>query len=197
MDRFELPFRSSWLWQVFGRNPLVRSSDRLEAMVIFMAVLAIIVMMPVAGAVGTAVDESQATAAAEVAATRHHLTAVVTVDSAGVSGQNVLDAQTSVRWVVGNDVHTALVHSRYWHKAVDSVDIWVDDHGVVAPGPPSSADQTMVAVFAAVVVWSTGLAAGVAMVLVARAWLNHLRYAAWEAECNHIAGDGGSHQSFW
>jgi len=192
MDSFGMHGRSSWVLRVFGRNPLVRSSDRLEAAVIFVAALAVIVMLPIACAVGTAVHESQVLAAAEITATRHQVTAVVTADSVGLSEPYVVGTQTPVRWMVGNDERTAVVQSREWRKAGESMDIWVDEQGVRTPTPPSSTDQTMVAVFAALLAWSTGLAAGAAMILIVRTWLNHRRYAAWEAEYQDLAGDGGT-----
>lgn len=43
----------------FGRNPLVRGSDRLEAVIIVLAILVSLLAVPVAGAVGTAVYDAR------------------------------------------------------------------------------------------------------------------------------------------
>ena len=43
----------------FSRNPLVRGSDRLEALIIVLAILVSLLAVPVAGAVGTAVYDAR------------------------------------------------------------------------------------------------------------------------------------------
>jgi hypothetical protein len=49
-------------WPAFGlfrRNPLLRASDRIEALVVALAVMVSLLAVPVAAAVGTAVHDSR------------------------------------------------------------------------------------------------------------------------------------------
>jgi hypothetical protein len=54
-----------WVVRAFGRNPLVRTSDRIEALVLILAVTVAIVTAPIAGAIGIAVYEEQSHTYAE------------------------------------------------------------------------------------------------------------------------------------
>ena len=53
MQTFTIGLGRGWWVRLLGRNPLVRSSDRIEVMVLSLAVLLTVVAVPVAGAIGT------------------------------------------------------------------------------------------------------------------------------------------------
>ena len=50
----------SWLRRLVVRNPLVRASDRIEATAIFVGIASAVVVVPFAGALGTAVYDNRA-----------------------------------------------------------------------------------------------------------------------------------------
>ena len=78
MDTFSLA-PSRWRTvRAFGRNPVVRFSDRVEAMATAMAIAVALIAAPVVGAVGTAVHDARSRVYAEATQTRHPVTAVVT-----------------------------------------------------------------------------------------------------------------------
>jgi hypothetical protein len=64
--------------QVFGRNPLVRTSDRVEALVLVLAVVESLLAVPIGAPIGTAVHDSIRHLYAEQAQSRHPVTATVT-----------------------------------------------------------------------------------------------------------------------
>src|SRR4051812_38596835 len=66
-----------WLSVLFGRNPLIRRSDRIEVLALALVVVVSLLSMPIAAAVGTAVYDSRSRSNAEQAKTRTTVTATV------------------------------------------------------------------------------------------------------------------------
>ena len=79
MDTFTIGF-PRWLAVLFGRNPLIRLSDRLEVLALVLVVVVSLLSMPIGAAVGTAVYDSRSRVYAEQAKTRTTVTATV-IDS--------------------------------------------------------------------------------------------------------------------
>ncbi|CAN5462716.1 membrane protein [soil metagenome] len=187
--------RRIWLLQAFGRNPLVRNTDRLEAVVTVLAFLVALLVLPVACAVGTAVHETQTTYLADARAQRDQVTATVTADSAAVDEPYSAGTLTPVRWTVGFDTHADSVHSQQWVKAGETMDIWIDDRGLLTSPPPDPADPVLAAVLVALTVWAGAATAAAAVVAVVRSQLNRRRYDAWEREFDRLPGNGTSDRS--
>ena len=178
-----------WLLCALGRNPLVRRTDRLEAVVIVLLSVILILLVPVAGAVGTGVHESQSAHLAKAIASRHQTTALVTADSTGLPDPYSAGSVTPVRWTAGGETYQDVVQSREWRKAGDTMSVWVDDLGRSTLPPPTPTDAALGAVIAAGTTW-TGAAATAAMLLVLlRRRLNRQRYALWEREYERLADD--------
>ncbi len=128
MQTHEFHIRAWWPLRLFTRNPLVRRSDRLEAVAILIATLSCLAAVAFAGAVGTAVYDSHRHRYANEAQTRHRVTAVVVDNGAG-----------SVRaaWRADGADHTGRLH---WADPVsmgDRIEIWLNQNGdeVTAPTP--------------------------------------------------------------
>jgi hypothetical protein len=124
MQTFTLLPQRWWVVRVFGRNPLVRLSDRVG---VLLAWAVSIIAAPVAGAVGTAVHEAHSVRYAEQAKTRHPVTATVLQDSTVI-----LDNVTytvSARWRAEATLHTGSFSWPHFVKAGDLIDIWVDTDG--------------------------------------------------------------------
>ena len=58
MQTFTLLPERWWVVRVFGRNPLVRLSDRVGVLLVLLALVVSIIAAPVAGGVGTAVYDA-------------------------------------------------------------------------------------------------------------------------------------------
>ena len=67
--------------RLFSRNPLVRASDRIEAVVLVLAVVVSLLAAPIAAAIGTAVHDARRHVYIGQAQTRHTVAATVIDDS--------------------------------------------------------------------------------------------------------------------
>jgi hypothetical protein len=81
METFTICLGRCWIFRAFGRNPLVRMSDRAEALVLVFVLAAALVIAPVAGVMGTAVHDARAQLYAEESQSRHPFTAAVIEDT--------------------------------------------------------------------------------------------------------------------
>ena len=79
MQTFTLLPQRWWVVRAFGRNPVVRLSDRVGVLLVLLACAVSIIAAPVAGAVGTAVYDAHSLRYAEQAQTRHPVTATVSL----------------------------------------------------------------------------------------------------------------------
>jgi hypothetical protein len=181
--------RRRW-WRLLhaGHNPLVRGWDRLESVILLIAILVALVALPVAGALGSHTYAQQKQVAATETVTRHPATAVLTVDAPtetvtphGVPVRGRAEVAAVWRIADGRE-RVGTVPAERGTGAGTTVPIWLDDNGqpVAAPTTPGSA--LMTAVSAAVLTWVafvTVIAAGFASL---RFWLDRMRYARWQRE---------------
>ena len=181
-----------WRWrlaQALARNPLVRTSDRIEVVVMALAVALSLAAMPVALAIGTAVHDEHARAYTAEQHDRHRVVATATEDSASSPSGAVAVVQT--RWQV-SDVENAGAFT--WKSPVkdgSSIDIWVDRHGRQV-GPPTPSWQAGAdAVVAAVGIWLVGFRNGCAARALVRRCLKHARYAGWNRDIASLVHDDG------
>lgn len=168
----------------WGRNPLRRRSDRIEAAVVVAAVLLALAALPAALAVGTRVHRHYLAVSATQAAAERHVTATL-LEPAGTIPMGSADSTVAVRarWFQPPGVrHVGTVRAAESTPAGTRVRIWTDPAGNLV-NPPLSADQA----------WSRGVFAGFAATLVAvgllatlvaivRLRLDRVRYAAWTDE---------------
>lgn len=172
-----------WLTVLFGRNPLIRITDRLEALALVLAVAVSLFALPVAAAVGTAVHDSRSRAQAERAESESAVTATV-IDHPARGDLTRVHA----RWSAAGAEHTGAVRAPSSPKPGDSIEILVNADGSYAGPPPTPAAR--VAVFVALAVWLNVATAAVVMFLGARALLNRARDAGWRTDSAHLASDG-------
>jgi hypothetical protein len=168
-----------WRWrltQAGGRNALVRTSDRVEVAVMALAVAVLLVAMPVAGAIGTAVHDSHARTYAVERQSRHR--AVTTPEDSAVA-----------RWQYG-DVENAGVFAPSV-KDGSSLDIWVDRNGRHVSPPAPSWQAGADAVVAAMGFWLSLAAAAALLVALVRRCLNHARHAGWNRDIASLVHDDG------
>jgi hypothetical protein len=180
-----------WRWrlaQARGRNPLVRTSDRIEVAVIALAVAVSLFSLPVAGAIGTAVHDDRAHVYAEQRQDRHLATATATADSmATPRGPVAIHA----RWQFGDVENAGALTSDTPVKEGAPVDIWVDGNGRHVSAPAPSWQAGVDATAAAVAIWLSVCAAGALLVALVRRWLMHTRYAGWNRDIAMLVHDDG------
>lgn len=194
MDTFTLRW-PRWTVRLFGRNPLVRISDRVEAMVLVLAVLMSLLAAPIAAAVGTAVHDTRSHFYAAQAQTRHVVTATVTGGSAPTADQDSPSDMITVpgRWFVGGIEHTGTVTAQPTITAGDPIDIWVDNNGAQVTTPTPVSNAGVQAVLAALAIWLGVTAAAAALVALTRAVLDRTRNTGWQHDIDTLIDHGDGH----
>lgn len=195
MDTFtvRLP-RWPVLLRLRGRDPLVRRIDRIEALVLVLAVAVSLLAIPIAAAVGTAVHDSSRRAYAERAHNRHSVTATVTDVPAS---QQILRTGTitvPARWTAAGTEHTGTVKAQLTTKTGDPIEIWVDDTGAQALAPTSTTRAAVEAVMSVLAIWISVAAIAATLSTLTRAVCDRIRSAGWQQELDSLVGNGDGHQ---
>lgn len=172
-----------WLAILFGRNPLIRASDRLEALAVAVTLTLSLLAAPIAGAVGTAVYDSRSRHHAEQAQNRSAVTATV-IDLPARSDPTRVKA----RWFAAGAEHTGLVQARSAPRTGESFEISVNPDGSYPGPPPMSAARE--AALVALAVWLNATAVAVLAFAGVRSVLNRARLAGWRPELAHAGGSG-------
>jgi len=102
METFTLDPRCWRIGRIFGRNPLLRRADRVEALVMLVALVVSLVAIPVAGGAGAVVYVARDSRYAQEARERHAVIATITDTGMDGSGTTVVQA----RWPVATGQRT-------------------------------------------------------------------------------------------
>jgi hypothetical protein len=195
MDTFSLAPARWRTVRALGRNPVVRFSDRVEAIATAMAIAVALIAAPVVGAVGTAVHDARSQVYAEAAQTRHPVTAVVTsADQTAPAARYAVVTTVHAHWRAEGVEHAEAFS---WDRPVaagNAIEIWVDSHGRRVSPPPSHSQAAFDAVLTAVMVWLGVVTAAAALAALVRLRLDRFRDAAWERSIRSLADNqaGGS-----
>jgi hypothetical protein len=199
METFTLSLGRCWVIRVVGRNPLVRTSDRVEALLLILLFIAALVVTPVAGAISTAVHDTHAHAYAEQARDRYQITAMVIEkpavpaieDAIAMSEQSQMVVRAAARWRVDGVDHTETLKVDPEAKVADRVNIWVDSGGnrVAAPTPISQAGID--ALFVGAASWLALMAGVAGLSALMRAGLTRRRGIGWDRELRMLVDNGG------
>lgn len=168
-----------------GRNPLARGSDRFEAILLKIVILAALLAVPVASAVGSANHGGQLAAAAADASSRQPATAyllnaapVRIVDSESV-GTDV--ATTDATWTDARGArHTGPVLAPAGSPAGSPLPIWLDARGELTSAPKTASTAAFDSVLIAVWLWLAIIAGLFMLHRGARLVLDRRRAMAWE-----------------
>lgn len=183
MEAFTLDPRCWRVARVFGRNPLLRRSDRIEAAVVLIAFAVSLLAVPVAGVIGATTYGARDRVYAREAHERHRVTARLDQVSAEDLGVTVAQA----KWPGPNGQRGGTLELSGRAQAGGTVDIWVDGDGNPSVPPPptwlAAGEAVGVAVVAALGV-ATAMAALVAVV---RSRLDRARDARWERDIELLA----------
>ncbi|AMO63128.1 transmembrane protein [Mycolicibacterium phlei] len=181
-----------WLTVLAGRNPLVRRSDRWEAVSHIALTVTAVLLLSVAGAIGTAVYDGKSSDYAAERASRHQVAATIVDEPTSTSERNRLVFRAPVVWQHNGVAHTGTVEVAPSARSDDPVDIWVNDEGqpTLPPKPEwaASVDATMAGIGS----W-VGMVAGLAgLAGLIHTALARQRSRAWERELAYLVdGYGG------
>ena len=177
--------------RLFSRNPLIRTSDRIESAVLALAVFLVVIATACAGVVGTIIHDNQTQKYLQQAQTRHAVVATAVDDSdTGVSPETTAFA-VHARWRLNGVDYADLLGWSNSVKAGDSLTIWVDDHGKRVERPSPVERAAVDALSAAVVGWLIVVAAAAQVVIVVRAHAIRMRDAQWERDIRFLVDEDG------
>lgn len=182
MDTFTVRSPRWLVVRLFGRNPLIRISDRIEALALVLVVVVSLLALPIGAAVGTAVYDSRSCLYAEQAQAQTQVTATV-IDSPARGDTITVRA----RWFAAGAEHTGAVKAQPTAKPGDVIEIWVNKDGSHVGPPVMSAAEEAVAF--ALAIWLNVTLAAVALFTGTRAVLSRVRHAGWQHDFDHLAGD--------
>ncbi len=187
MDTFTLDPRCWRIGRIFGRNPLLRRTDRIEALVMLVALAVLLIAIPVAAAVGIAVYEMRDSRFAQEGRDRHTVVATVLETETEGTRSTVVQA----RWPAAHGERTGPLQLTTQAKVGDRIEVWVDkDSNPVAPPTPTwhavgDAYGATMAILLFVALAITSFVAGV------RSRLDRELNAQWERELRCLEEDGG------
>lgn len=178
METFTVPLPRRLFARLFGRNPLIRTTDRVEALILALAVAVSLIAVPVSAAVGTAVHDSRSRLYAEQVQTRRPVTATVTGESHPRRNLDGPTVTVPARWLADGAERTGDVTAPLKAKTGDDIEIWIDDDGLPVARPVNTAHTDALA-FAVATWWGVSLLA-VALFARARITLDRIRYDRWQ-----------------
>jgi hypothetical protein len=178
------------LLRLLGRDPLVRATDRVEALVSVLTVVVTLLAAPIAAAIGTEVYDSRRDVYAELAPIRDTVAATVTDVPASqqVLGTTVITVQA--RWSAAGTEHTGAVKAPSTVEAGDLVEIWVAHDGAQVPAPTPTTRAAVEAVTVALVIWVGFAAAATSLFALTRAACNRVRSTGWQHDLDSLVGQG-------
>jgi hypothetical protein len=187
MDSFTLDPRCWRIGRIFGRNPLLRHTDRLEALVVLVALVVSLIALPLAAAVGIAVYDARNSRFTQEGRDRHKV--VATVLETETEGASSIVVQA--RWPVAAGERTGPLQLSTQANVADRVEVWVDKEGnPVAPPTPTwhavgDAYGATLAILLFAAVTITCLPTGL------RSRLDRERNVQWERELTGLEEGGG------
>ena len=181
------------LLRLTGRDPLVRTTDRIEALVFVLAVAVSLLAAPIAAAVGTAVYDSNRHIYAEQAHTRRTVTATVTdVPASQISRTGT--TTVSARWTAGGTEHTDTVKAPSTTRTGDTIEIWVDNNGTQVPAPTPTTRAAAEAAMGSLVIWICVAAIAATLFTATRSVCDRIRFTRWQHDLDNLVDNGDGHQ---
>lgn len=177
--------------RLFSRNPLMRTSDRIEAAVVTLAGLLVVVAAACAGVIGTMIHDAEAQNYLEQAQTRHAVVAIAVDDSKPAVSSETTASRVYARWQANGIVHADILGWDYAVKAGEPLQIWVDADGNRVDRPTPVERAAADALTAAIVGWLIVALAAAQVVCAVRAHANRMRDAQWEREIRYLVDDDG------
>jgi hypothetical protein len=178
--------RLRWHIRAFGFNPLIRVTDRLEALAVLAVVVTALFAVPAATHAGALVYDTGKRIADEQAHSRHSVEALV-VEGTGLPMDLETPAYVRAQWSEGTQVRTAHVVSPATVKAGDQMTIWLNDSGKVVAAPLRADDAKLNAIVAAGTVWIAIVVFSTLVARLIRRGLDRSRDRAWTRELQLLA----------
>ncbi len=190
MEIFSLGL-GGWLRRLSRRNPLVRTSDRIEATAALIVFIVALLAIPVVGTVGTAIYDGLAHRFAADRFSRQEVVATVSDDSSLKPMPYEKPFVTTIKWQFAGHPFTDEVRTSDRVKAGERQTIWIDTEGNRTMKPLANQDAATEAVASAFGLWFTTVGVAAAALTVLRIRLNRRRSVDWDRELQDLADNGG------
>jgi len=195
MDSFVIRPTAWPVLRLFSRNPLMRTSDRVEAAVTALAVSLVLVAAACAGVAGTMIHDTETQKYLAQARTRHVLVASAVDDSTPAGTAESTANTVHARWQVNGINHFDAIASRDAVKAGAPLQIWVDGAGNLVDQPTPAARADRDAWTAALVGWLIVAVALAHVVAMVRAHVERIQNAQWDREIRSLVEDDGGRRN--
>ncbi|TPG34952.1 Rv1733c family protein [Mycolicibacterium hodleri] len=179
--------RVRWNVRALGFNPLVRASDRLEALAVLGVLVVALFTVPVAARAEAQVYEAGVRTADEQAHSRHSIEAVAVDGSATLPADFEGSYYVRAQWREGTRLRTEQVVDPATIRAGDPLTIWLDDTGTVVAAPLTPQDAKLSALGAAGTVWVAIVACTALLAFLIRKRLDRTREHGWDRELRLLA----------
>jgi hypothetical protein len=176
-----------WYLRALDRNPLIRISDRLEALTFVVLFAVTLLAIPFATQFGHHTYDHTVLLANEEAQSRHSVQAVVVRGSTGLPTDFDNPANVTVQWRDGAQQRTEQIVSPGSVQTGADVTVWLDEKGKVVPAPLTARDASVSAVSVAWTVWMMVAVFGGLAALGIRRSLDRSRAKAWERALQLLA----------
>lgn len=190
MDTFTFGMRRTWLFRALGPNPLVRWSDRIQALSFVAAALILVVATPFVCAFGTSVHDTRERVYAQEAQHRHLVVATAIDEGELVVDSNDLWFTAEAQWNAAGQDRVGVVKWPWRAKIGDQQAIWVDEDGQSARPPSPVSRATTDAWAIGLVVWFVLFSAVAGAYYAIRCRLDSRRFAQWDLAINRVAEGG-------
>jgi hypothetical protein len=180
-----------WIARPLGRNPLLRAADRLEALLVLVVIVGWLLVVPITGAVGTAIYDGRHRLYAEEALSRHRVVATVIEVTAKTAGRYRAPASVQAVWPGAGGERTGSFFLDTAVKSGDRLSIWVDADGnpVLPPTPTTQAVPD--ALGGAISILLSAVLVTALVLSLMRYCLDRMRDTQWERELRAIKDYGG------
>lgn len=163
------------------------TSERLDRLIVTLAVVITLLAVPVAGAVGLAVYDTKRALYVQQAESRHNITATV-VDGAPKPDLRRNTIRVSVQWYWAGTQNTGTLRESTTAKPGDTVNIWVDENGSMVSAPKSETTALLDALVVAAFTWVVATALAAFAVAGVRALHRRVRDEAWQRDIDRFFG---------
>ncbi|MCV7229047.1 Rv1733c family protein [Mycolicibacterium komossense] len=179
--------RVRWVMHALGTNPLIRRTDRLEAISIVLIIGLSLIAIPFVNRIGDDISEARMQTISAQQRDWHPVTAVALNDSSAPSARFAKPAPVRAQWKEGTQLRTELVPGPVFLKAGAPLTVWLDGSGKIVH-PPTTADEVRSSMTSrAWAVWLSAVAAAALVAAGLRRWLDRSRTRAWERELQLLA----------
>ncbi|MEU7766617.1 hypothetical protein AB0B25_15980 [Nocardia sp. NPDC049190] len=173
-----------WSRRPWSSNPLLRTSDRWEGAVIAVVVLAALIAVPIAGALGTRTYIEVAARIRVENVTKSAVTAVITDEPVQIGPYHI---EATTQWNQNGRPGDARLPVRRGARPGDHVTVWIGPDGAPTTEPRDGDDAAMAGIGAGVVALAGTWLCGWCLVTGVGWLLDRRRSAAWASEWRQMS----------